>query len=129
MRWEIPQATDYRFGMEITLYIARRLSRMPEGGRRGPADPSAVRASMCCENQGAGVCCRRRPFRSGIATAVTARASATAPCGAAAAKPNPSLIVSGGDERQWALVNASPDILAQLQANSFPAAGAARPRR
>jgi len=24
MRWEIPQATDYRFGMEITLYIARR---------------------------------------------------------------------------------------------------------
>jgi len=24
MRWEIPQATDFRFGMEITLYIARR---------------------------------------------------------------------------------------------------------
>jgi len=24
MRWEIPQATDLRFGMEITLYIARR---------------------------------------------------------------------------------------------------------
>jgi len=24
MRWEIPQATDVRFGMEITLYIARR---------------------------------------------------------------------------------------------------------
>jgi len=22
MRWEIPQATDFRFGMEITLYIA-----------------------------------------------------------------------------------------------------------
>jgi len=28
-----------------------------------------------------------------------------------------SLIVSGGDERQWALVNVSPDILVQLQAN------------
>ncbi len=28
-----------------------------------------------------------------------------------------SVIVSGGDERQWALVNVSPDILAQLQAN------------
>jgi pyrroloquinoline quinone biosynthesis protein B len=26
--------------------------------------------------------------------------------------------VSGGDERQWALVNASPDILAQLKANA-----------
>jgi coenzyme PQQ precursor peptide PqqA len=24
MRWEIPQATDFRFGMEITMYIARR---------------------------------------------------------------------------------------------------------
>ncbi|TLZ25076.1 MAG: pyrroloquinoline quinone precursor peptide PqqA [Gammaproteobacteria bacterium] len=24
MRWEIPRATDLRFGMEITLYIARR---------------------------------------------------------------------------------------------------------
>jgi len=24
MRWEIPLATDLRFGMEITLYIARR---------------------------------------------------------------------------------------------------------
>jgi coenzyme PQQ precursor peptide PqqA len=24
MRWEIPQAIDFRFGMEITLYIARR---------------------------------------------------------------------------------------------------------
>ncbi|TLY51496.1 MAG: pyrroloquinoline quinone precursor peptide PqqA [Gammaproteobacteria bacterium] len=24
MRWEIPQATELRFGMEITLYIARR---------------------------------------------------------------------------------------------------------
>jgi len=24
MRWEIPRATDFRFGMEITLYIARR---------------------------------------------------------------------------------------------------------
>jgi len=24
MRWEIPQATEVRFGMEITLYIARR---------------------------------------------------------------------------------------------------------
>jgi len=24
MRWEIPQATEIRFGMEITLYIARR---------------------------------------------------------------------------------------------------------
>jgi pyrroloquinoline quinone biosynthesis protein B len=28
-----------------------------------------------------------------------------------------SIIVSGRDERQWALVNASPDILVQLQAN------------
>ena len=28
-----------------------------------------------------------------------------------------SVIVSGGDERGWALVNVSPDILAQLQAN------------
>ena len=28
-----------------------------------------------------------------------------------------SIIVSGGDERQWALVNVSPDILVQLQAN------------
>jgi coenzyme PQQ precursor peptide PqqA len=24
MRWEVPQAIDFRFGMEITLYIARR---------------------------------------------------------------------------------------------------------
>jgi coenzyme PQQ precursor peptide PqqA len=24
MRWETPQAIDLRFGMEITLYIARR---------------------------------------------------------------------------------------------------------
>jgi coenzyme PQQ precursor peptide PqqA len=24
MRWETPQAIDFRFGMEITLYIARR---------------------------------------------------------------------------------------------------------
>lgn len=24
MRWETPQATDFRFGMEITLYIANR---------------------------------------------------------------------------------------------------------
>jgi coenzyme PQQ precursor peptide PqqA len=24
MRWEVPQAIDLRFGMEITLYIARR---------------------------------------------------------------------------------------------------------
>ncbi|MFI4879317.1 MAG: pyrroloquinoline quinone precursor peptide PqqA [Steroidobacterales bacterium] len=24
MRWETPQATDFRYGMEITLYIARR---------------------------------------------------------------------------------------------------------
>jgi coenzyme PQQ precursor peptide PqqA len=24
MRWETPQATEFRFGMEITLYIARR---------------------------------------------------------------------------------------------------------
>jgi coenzyme PQQ precursor peptide PqqA len=24
MRWETPQAIDMRFGMEITLYIARR---------------------------------------------------------------------------------------------------------
>jgi coenzyme PQQ precursor peptide PqqA len=24
MRWELPQAIDFRFGMEITLYIARR---------------------------------------------------------------------------------------------------------
>jgi pyrroloquinoline quinone biosynthesis protein B len=29
-----------------------------------------------------------------------------------------SIIVSGRDERQWALVNASPDILAQLRANA-----------
>ena len=29
-----------------------------------------------------------------------------------------SIAVSGGDERQWALVNASPDILAQLKANA-----------
>jgi pyrroloquinoline quinone biosynthesis protein B len=28
-----------------------------------------------------------------------------------------SVVVGGGDERQWALVNVSPDILAQLQAN------------
>jgi coenzyme PQQ precursor peptide PqqA len=24
MRWELPQAIDFRFGMEITMYIARR---------------------------------------------------------------------------------------------------------
>jgi coenzyme PQQ precursor peptide PqqA len=24
MRWEKPQATDFRFGMEITMYIANR---------------------------------------------------------------------------------------------------------
>jgi len=24
MRWEVPQAIDFRFGMEITMYIARR---------------------------------------------------------------------------------------------------------
>jgi len=24
MRWETPRAIDFRFGMEITLYIARR---------------------------------------------------------------------------------------------------------
>jgi coenzyme PQQ precursor peptide PqqA len=24
MRWETPQATDFRFGMEITMYIANR---------------------------------------------------------------------------------------------------------
>jgi len=24
MRWEIPTATEFRFGMEITMYIARR---------------------------------------------------------------------------------------------------------
>ncbi|MBS0365068.1 MAG: pyrroloquinoline quinone precursor peptide PqqA [Proteobacteria bacterium] len=24
MRWETPQAIDFRFGMEITMYIARR---------------------------------------------------------------------------------------------------------
>jgi coenzyme PQQ precursor peptide PqqA len=24
MRWETPKATDFRFGMEITLYIAHR---------------------------------------------------------------------------------------------------------
>jgi coenzyme PQQ precursor peptide PqqA len=24
MRWEIPQAIEMRFGMEITMYIARR---------------------------------------------------------------------------------------------------------
>jgi coenzyme PQQ precursor peptide PqqA len=24
MRWEVPQAIDFRYGMEITLYIARR---------------------------------------------------------------------------------------------------------
>jgi len=24
MRWETPKATDFRFGMEITLYIANR---------------------------------------------------------------------------------------------------------
>jgi len=24
MRWEVPQAIDFRLGMEITLYIARR---------------------------------------------------------------------------------------------------------
>src|SRR5437762_9857597 len=29
MRWEIPQATDFRFGMENTLYIARRCAGYP----------------------------------------------------------------------------------------------------
>jgi coenzyme PQQ precursor peptide PqqA len=24
MRWETPQAIDFRFGMEVTMYIARR---------------------------------------------------------------------------------------------------------
>jgi len=24
MRWETPQATDFRFGMEITMYISNR---------------------------------------------------------------------------------------------------------
>jgi len=24
MRWEVPQAIDFRFGMEVTMYIARR---------------------------------------------------------------------------------------------------------
>ncbi|HEY6483648.1 MAG TPA: pyrroloquinoline quinone precursor peptide PqqA [Steroidobacteraceae bacterium] len=24
MKWEVPQATDMRFGMEITMYIANR---------------------------------------------------------------------------------------------------------
>jgi len=24
MKWQIPQATDFRFGMEITMYIANR---------------------------------------------------------------------------------------------------------
>ncbi|MBS0378026.1 MAG: pyrroloquinoline quinone precursor peptide PqqA [Proteobacteria bacterium] len=24
MRWEMPQAVDFRFGMEITMYIANR---------------------------------------------------------------------------------------------------------
>jgi len=24
MRWEVPRAIDFRFGMEITLYIGRR---------------------------------------------------------------------------------------------------------
>lgn len=24
MKWETPQATDFRFGMEITMYIAKR---------------------------------------------------------------------------------------------------------
>jgi coenzyme PQQ precursor peptide PqqA len=24
MKWETPQAVDYRFGMEITMYIANR---------------------------------------------------------------------------------------------------------
>jgi coenzyme PQQ precursor peptide PqqA len=24
MKWETPQATDFRFGMEITMYIANR---------------------------------------------------------------------------------------------------------
>jgi len=24
MKWETPQAIDFRFGMEITMYIARR---------------------------------------------------------------------------------------------------------
>jgi coenzyme PQQ precursor peptide PqqA len=24
MKWETPQATEFRFGMEITLYIANR---------------------------------------------------------------------------------------------------------
>jgi len=24
MRWQVPQAIDLRFGMEITMYVARR---------------------------------------------------------------------------------------------------------
>ena len=24
MKWETPQATDFRFGMEITMYVAKR---------------------------------------------------------------------------------------------------------
>jgi coenzyme PQQ precursor peptide PqqA len=24
MKWETPQATDFRFGMEITMYVANR---------------------------------------------------------------------------------------------------------
>jgi coenzyme PQQ precursor peptide PqqA len=45
MRWETPQATDFRYGMEITLYIARRFRRAQRRGvfalSKHPVSPDA----------------------------------------------------------------------------------------
>ncbi len=37
----------------------------------------------------------------------------------ATARTQSSIVVSAGSEPEWALVNASPDLLAQIQANRF----------
>jgi len=42
MRWEIPQATELRFGMEITLYIARRWAGYRGRWARAPCEPRCV---------------------------------------------------------------------------------------
>ena len=62
-------------------------------------------------------------FRSGTATVATAPACVVALLHTRA-RTQSSIAVTGDNPGAWALVNASPDILAQLQGNPFSAARA-----
>ncbi len=117
MSWKTPKVTEVALGGEINCYACARRSKTP-----GSAAPQGAARSLFLPVRPCSQRSSARPpvadFRNGIRNAPGCRRARS---GDASALPRTqaSVAVSGDDGESWVLLNASPDLRQQIEANAF----------